>query len=418
MRRLLLAAAIVMMMVQPSLAITAQLRQDSENDAVYYNQSSNGACGINGPGPGSLPAIVPEPYNGIFTQAARKFNTDLALLATIFWIEHGGGWPKDANGPWASSPSGAKGPFQFLDGTWKSEGQDGNNDGVKDVQNLSDAAYGAANYLSNLGGLRGTPPGSLSNPFQKGTIINVIRGYNAGPASTHMNGENTHYVNTAFPFYLQLRGGTSTDPNASPTTAESACGSLGVSADGFVFPQQTTKASLREGAEGGVWCSLNDSPPPDFKTSSNCHHDYNAADIANKTGTPVVAVRPGVVLSAHYGGSVGMSVRIYSDPKLGGDGKWYYFAHLRQSSEGAKGPNGGLNVSVGDTVKAGQQLGEVGTAEDAEGTFPHTHFDISPIPNGFNRGRPSSSFCPCPMQGVLINPEPVLQTAFERLPEK
>jgi murein DD-endopeptidase MepM/ murein hydrolase activator NlpD len=143
-----------------------------------------------------------------------------------------------------------------------------------------------------------------------------------------------------------------------------------------------------------------------------CHHDYLAADIFNKTGTPVVAVRPGRIVSAHDSGfddngcPFGMSVRLYSDPALGGDGKWYFFQHMLKPAEG-----GGLKVSLGDKVKAGDELGEVGTDRDAECTKSHTHFDISPVDNGFHRGFDGTG-------GPVLDPMPALKAAYEALKDK
>ncbi|MEG9227175.1 lytic transglycosylase domain-containing protein [Aeromicrobium sp. Sec7.5] len=51
----------------------------------------------------------------------------------------------------------AVGPMQFIPGTWKSVGVDADNDGVKNPQNISDAATSAGIYLC-------AGPGDLSNP--------------------------------------------------------------------------------------------------------------------------------------------------------------------------------------------------------------------------------------------------------------
>src|SRR4051812_2187540 len=73
--------------------------------------------------PGVLPGVVPQPYNSIFTAASANFNRDKekqgpidpALLAAVFMSEHANTWP-NPQGPWATSPMGANGPFQFLVG--------------------------------------------------------------------------------------------------------------------------------------------------------------------------------------------------------------------------------------------------------------------------------------------------------------
>ena len=46
----------------------------------------------------------------------------------------------------------AVGPMQFIPGTWAAYGADGNGDGVRDPNNIADAALGAANYLCAGGG--------------------------------------------------------------------------------------------------------------------------------------------------------------------------------------------------------------------------------------------------------------------------
>ena len=46
----------------------------------------------------------------------------------------------------------AVGPMQFIPGTWASYGADGNGDGVRDPNNIKDAALAAANYLCAGGG--------------------------------------------------------------------------------------------------------------------------------------------------------------------------------------------------------------------------------------------------------------------------
>jgi membrane-bound lytic murein transglycosylase B len=45
----------------------------------------------------------------------------------------------------------AVGPMQFIPGTWRIWGADGNGDGVADPQNIEDAALAAAGYLCSGG---------------------------------------------------------------------------------------------------------------------------------------------------------------------------------------------------------------------------------------------------------------------------
>lgn len=361
----------------------------------------------------SLPASIPEPYRSIFPKAAAKFGTDVGILTAIFWIEHGGGFPNPpppygTGKAWASSNKGANGPFQFLNSTWASSGQDGNGDGVKDIQDLTDAAFGAANYIANSGGKAGIPVGSVERPNSiNPSVVTVLIAYNAGGgriagANTLANlpKETQNYITRAIPFYLSLQGGIGT---AAPTTAvgqdciaagtiattTGQAGGLGVSADGFIFPLKTTKTAIKN-ASPVKWC---------YTSQTNCHHDYNAADIGAPTGTEVVAAVGGVVEGSNYSSSNGQNMRI-----RGNDGKWYFYTHM---------PRGSNKANKGNVVQAGQAIGVVGTAADAQNTGPHLHFDISPVPNGFSRGRDN-----CAAQcATLINPQPILIQAFAKLPE-
>ncbi|MBI5332856.1 MAG: lytic transglycosylase domain-containing protein [Candidatus Aenigmarchaeota archaeon] len=94
---------------------------------------------------------VPYEYRDPIVKAAVKYEISPNLVAAIFKCgEHGkdmnGQWP-NINGPWASSPVGAAGPFQFMPGSWETYKDDCNGDNRKDIQNIYDAACAAANHL-------------------------------------------------------------------------------------------------------------------------------------------------------------------------------------------------------------------------------------------------------------------------------
>lgn len=92
---------------------------------------------------------VPPEMLTIYVNTGRKYpQIDWAVLAGIGFVEttH---WTNKA-----TSSAGAMGPMQFLPGTWKEYGQDGNGDGKKDIMNPYDAVAGAANYLRASGGAR------------------------------------------------------------------------------------------------------------------------------------------------------------------------------------------------------------------------------------------------------------------------
>ncbi len=144
---------------------------DTSADANGPSVNGGGMCCPGGGGasfgPGTLPPSVPDPYNGIFTAAAAKFDVSPAFLAAVFYGgEHGNSFPDPPppyghGSPWATSYAGANGPFQFLTSTWAGYAQDGNGDGKKDIQDLTDAAFGAAKYLADLGAKGTTDEGKL-----------------------------------------------------------------------------------------------------------------------------------------------------------------------------------------------------------------------------------------------------------------
>lgn len=107
------------------------------------------------------PNQIPPELWEIFTVAAAKYNISPYALAAIYgYGEHCtfSGSCEASQITWdtsliqgAVSSAGAKGPFQFVDGTWIDYGDDCDGDGQKEVRNLKDSACGAANYLAASG---------------------------------------------------------------------------------------------------------------------------------------------------------------------------------------------------------------------------------------------------------------------------
>ncbi|MDO4967282.1 MAG: phage tail tip lysozyme [Candidatus Saccharibacteria bacterium] len=131
--------------------------------------------------------------------------------------------------------------------------------------------------------------------------------------------------------------------------------------------------------------------------SGTCHHDYNAVDLGIRAGMAgyneyKASDFPGVGLSDMYYYSTGVKVvalvggtiKYYSKytNKVpsgyhdkcgqlileGEDGKDYWFGHMNYPG----------NVKGGDTVKAGDVLGEVGLPQCAQVTQAHLHINVSP----------------------------------------
>ena len=415
-RRLGHYLSLFMLLLLPvrALAIDPAIAHNIRYDAVFSDDAAT-ATGCNPSTPaGTLPAIIPEPYNGAFTAGANKFNVAPALIAALFTEENFTGtdpaqlakrWTDftkshpDPNAGWPTNQFQTMGAFQFIPPTWAAEGVDMNGDGKKDAMNIADAAGGAANYVASNGATKDKAPATWQQ---------AIFSYNHAQ----------WYVDAVMKYYNFYNSGTaatasSAPASASPTPGGSACGGgTGISADGFVFPQRTTKAQLAA-QKPSVWSPdcVNKvsimgpgSSNPVMDISGLCHHDYLAADIFNDTGTAVVAPRPGRIVSSGDGGSVGWTVRISSEKALGGDGLWYYFAHMLKPAE-----HGTVYPKVGDVVKAGDQIGSVGNDADAQNTQHHTHFDVSPVDNSFDRGYNGTS-------GPLMDPMPALKAAYAKLP--
>jgi membrane-bound lytic murein transglycosylase B len=83
-------------------------------------------------------------------KAASAYGIPTDLLMAVWKIESGMQWKTQVK-----SSAGAAGPFQFMPGTWRGYAVDGNGDGVKDVHDAQDAAYGAAKLLAANGANRG-----------------------------------------------------------------------------------------------------------------------------------------------------------------------------------------------------------------------------------------------------------------------
>lgn len=114
------------------------------------------------------------------------------------------------------------------------------------------------------------------------------------------------------------------------------------------------------------------------------HHDYPAIDIVVPVGTPVFAVREGLITTAtpsdgNCGGSVGIKTDVGN----------LFYCHLSQ-----------VVVRYGDPVAAGQLVGYSGGKPGARGagdsTTPHVHLQVS---------RSGRLWCPQPLLISILNAE-------------
>ncbi|MBI5060839.1 MAG: N-acetylmuramoyl-L-alanine amidase [Candidatus Aenigmarchaeota archaeon] len=339
---------------------------------------------------------VPEPYNSIFIDASNRYQAPAALIAAIFKCgEHsryGTGvigdaatdiaakWP-DANGPWASSPMGAKGPFQFIDSTWAGYKKDCDGDGAEDVQNLKDAACGASDMLKkNIDSNSGT---------DEEKIKKAIYSYN------HAD----WYVDRVYACYQMLQGAALQEG----VFADWRWKALElIDKDGEKFLHYNATVSFSEGkATAATRIGSELMWPTDGKYVSSCYADrkggapdpnekwHGGIDISVPTGSPVYAAADGEVTKTNNwcadspdencAGGAGNYVTIKHTDS---NGQMYYthYEHLKKDS---------ILFAEGNKVRAGDKIAE--SDNSGHSTGPHLHFQIS----SDGRMAPETSINPC-----------------------
>lgn len=92
---------------------------------------------------------------------------------------------------------------------------------------------------------------------------------------------------------------------------------------------------------------------------------HSGSDLAAPAGTPILAVADGVVSFAGQRGTYGGLIII--EHTVGGERVASFYAHMYDH---------GIHVAAGDSVAAGQHIGDVGSA--GKSTGPHLHLEIRP----------------------------------------
>ncbi|MGZ5416061.1 MAG: M23 family metallopeptidase [Nocardioides sp.] len=90
---------------------------------------------------------------------------------------------------------------------------------------------------------------------------------------------------------------------------------------------------------------------------ANCH---TGEDFSAPTGTPILSIANGVVTESGYDGAYGNKTVVTLE-----DGTELWYCHQTA-----------MLVSVGDTVRGGQQIGTVGSTGNSTG--PHLHLEVRP----------------------------------------
>ena len=94
---------------------------------------------------------IPAAYLALYRQAGTRYGLDWTRLAAIGAIESRHGQSAEAGVSSGANSRGARGPAQFLPGTWERFGVDGDGDGTRDPHDPADAIAAMASYLRASG---------------------------------------------------------------------------------------------------------------------------------------------------------------------------------------------------------------------------------------------------------------------------
>lgn len=208
-------------------------------------------------------------------------------------------------------------------------------------------------------------------------------------------GERLELANQVLTMYGNSSPGSADSTNLGEA-ADGGCqninNGLATVVDGFAFPLQATKKQIKDNPVAR-WC---------WNKQTNCHHDYNAADIHMPTGTPILAARAGTVVKVKRGDSPANNVLIKGE---NGDNFIYFYQHMGRNTP---------QVAEGQPVVAGQPIGKIGDTEDAFDTDPHLHFDMLPSP-------PFDARVSCKGAGCtgypFVDVQSILYNVFQSVPE-
>ncbi|HEY6814922.1 MAG TPA: M23 family metallopeptidase [Croceibacterium sp.] len=110
---------------------------------------------------------------------------------------------------------------------------------------------------------------------------------------------------------------------------------------------------------------------------------HKAIDIMAPAGTTVVAAAPGTVERLFRSDAGGITAYVRSNDRR----EIYYYAHLQAYASG---------LAEGQTVRAGQPLGTVGSTGNADPAAPHLHFEVLRTSPGARWYEPATAVNPYP----------------------
>lgn len=205
---------------------------------------------------------------------------------------------------------------------------------------------------------------------------------------------------TSFTTPTAANGGSSMAGTATGSCGQGSAVGTVYTTNGMAFPLVTSKDMMLGGSDGNpktsndVWC---------YTKTTNCHHDYNAADLMVPEGTQVVAVRSGTIQSINQSSSgAGSGLRASLTLKDDASGIWFM----------THGQPGSITVQKGQKVTAGTPLMKVGNNAAADNTPSHLHIDQ--LPSATYSSRPSCAGPSC-ANLPFIDIQPQMKELFDAL---
>jgi len=109
-------------------------------------------------------------FQNVYKAAAAKYGIPWQLLQAVHYVETG-----CSDDTTKGSSAGARGPMQFMPGTFRAYAVDGDGDGSCDIYDADDAIYAAANLLAASGAANGDIDGALLNYNHSWSYVNKVK---------------------------------------------------------------------------------------------------------------------------------------------------------------------------------------------------------------------------------------------------
>ncbi|MFF7357602.1 peptidoglycan DD-metalloendopeptidase family protein [Streptomyces filipinensis] len=334
--------------------------------------------------------IPPRMILAAMRAAARYDGLDWTLIVGQMYQETKYGQDPSA-APGGANSLGYMGILQFGHPAWSQYGADGNGDGKKDLYNVDDAAWGAANYLHALHAetqpwkaLLGYSGSTASNTVYPRVVLTQAaryRGVLTGDQDLikrwYAHLKDTIDKNPSFPT-LGKRSDIPepVDNNAQPDNALNIAASTprswstpplddkGDKTVSAMAPAAYAMPAVKPVAGGKDWqWPMKEGT---YTLGTPYHQNGNmwslgyhtGQDLVASAGTPIYAAADGKVVHAGPGGSYGNMTQIQHE-----GGVISLYAHQTT-----------IKVSVGQSVKRGDLIGTVGATGNVTG--PHLHWEV------------------------------------------